>query len=122
MIRFLLAPLLLALAACATSSDPAPSPAFASERIGVEVVGSGPDVVLVPGLSSSPEEVGAGRGPGSGPELVARGVAEHGRGGTGLSLPSRPRRRLRRPAGGGQCLGCRRRAGGGGDRPLHPRG
>jgi len=55
MIRFLLALVLIPLAACATTPDPAPPPAFASERIGVEVVGSGPDVVLVPGLSSSPE-------------------------------------------------------------------
>jgi pimeloyl-ACP methyl ester carboxylesterase len=31
------------------------TPAFASERITVEVVGSGPDVVLIPGLSSSPD-------------------------------------------------------------------
>ena len=31
------------------------APAFASERIGVTVVGSGPDVVLVPGLTSSPD-------------------------------------------------------------------
>jgi pimeloyl-ACP methyl ester carboxylesterase len=31
------------------------TPAFASERISVEVVGSGPDVVLIPGLSSHPD-------------------------------------------------------------------
>ena len=31
------------------------TPAFASDRISVEVVGTGPDVVLIPGLSSSPE-------------------------------------------------------------------
>ena len=52
-------------AACATNSvqpDAAPvaaaaaaAPAFASERIGVTVHGTGPDVVLIPGLSSSPE-------------------------------------------------------------------
>ncbi|HEX8573270.1 MAG TPA: alpha/beta hydrolase [Allosphingosinicella sp.] len=61
MIRLILPFLLLPFAAaCATSSPsdepalPAP-PAFASERLSVEVVGSGPDVVLIPGLSSSPE-------------------------------------------------------------------
>jgi pimeloyl-ACP methyl ester carboxylesterase len=48
-------------AACATGSDSgapvavAAAPSFASERIGVTVRGSGPDVVLIPGLSSSPE-------------------------------------------------------------------
>lgn len=31
------------------------APAFASERISVAVVGNGPDVVLIPGLTSSPE-------------------------------------------------------------------
>lgn len=52
----------LALIGCAgaTSSDgpPMASPAvraFQSDRIDVTVVGEGPDVVLVPGLSSSPE-------------------------------------------------------------------
>jgi pimeloyl-ACP methyl ester carboxylesterase len=62
MIRSLLAALLLPLAAaCATAAPedeaalPAPPAAFASERLSVEVVGSGPDVVLIPGLSSSPE-------------------------------------------------------------------
>lgn len=59
MIRFLLALLLLPLVpACAAVTpepDPAPRAAFASERLSVEVVGSGPDVVLVPGLSSSPD-------------------------------------------------------------------
>ncbi|HEX8620598.1 MAG TPA: alpha/beta hydrolase [Allosphingosinicella sp.] len=49
MIRLLLALLLLPLAAAASAAP------FASDRISVEVVGSGPDVVLVPGLSSSPE-------------------------------------------------------------------
>ncbi|MFL6845347.1 MAG: alpha/beta fold hydrolase [Allosphingosinicella sp.] len=53
MIRFLLALLLIPLAACATAREPA-APAFASDRISVEVIGSGPDVVLIPGLSSSP--------------------------------------------------------------------
>jgi pimeloyl-ACP methyl ester carboxylesterase len=50
-------------AACATSSEPpaaasiaaVAAPTFASDRIGVTVRGSGPDVVLIPGLSSSPE-------------------------------------------------------------------
>ena len=52
-------------AACATNPE-APTaaagpvaavaaPAFASDRIGVTVRGSGPDVVLIPGLSSSPQ-------------------------------------------------------------------
>jgi pimeloyl-ACP methyl ester carboxylesterase len=49
MIRFLLAMLLLPLAAAASAAP------FASDRISVETIGSGPDVVLVPGLSSSPE-------------------------------------------------------------------
>jgi pimeloyl-ACP methyl ester carboxylesterase len=52
MIRFLLALLLLPLAAAAAAAPPAP---FASDRLSVEIVGSGPDVVLVPGLSSSPD-------------------------------------------------------------------
>jgi pimeloyl-ACP methyl ester carboxylesterase len=58
MIRFLTAAFLLPFAvACAAVTPPPPAvaPAFASERIGVSVVGEGPDVVLVPGLSSSPE-------------------------------------------------------------------
>jgi pimeloyl-ACP methyl ester carboxylesterase len=54
MIRLLLAFLLLPLAACATAREPA-APAFASDRLSVEVTGSGPDVVLIPGLSSSPQ-------------------------------------------------------------------
>lgn len=49
MIRLLLALLLLPLAAGAAAAP------FASDRIAVETVGSGPDVVLVPGLSSSRE-------------------------------------------------------------------
>jgi len=53
MLRFLALLLLVPLAAsCATT--PA-APAFASERIGVTVTGSGPDVVLIPGLSSHPD-------------------------------------------------------------------
>jgi pimeloyl-ACP methyl ester carboxylesterase len=53
MIRLLLAFLLLPLAAaCATVPERAP---FASDRIAVAVRGEGPDVVLIPGLSSSPE-------------------------------------------------------------------
>jgi pimeloyl-ACP methyl ester carboxylesterase len=57
MIRFLLALLLLVpLGACATAGarSPAARAPFASERIGVTVIGEGPDVVLIPGLSSSP--------------------------------------------------------------------
>lgn len=53
MFRFLALLMLVPLAACATMSAP-PPPAFASERIAVEVHGTGPDVVLIPGLSSSP--------------------------------------------------------------------
>jgi pimeloyl-ACP methyl ester carboxylesterase len=52
MIRFLLALLLLPLAASAGAK---PHAAFASDRISVETVGSGPDVILIPGLSSSPQ-------------------------------------------------------------------
>ncbi len=62
--RLLAALLVLPAAACATTA-PSPEagsagiesrrPAFASERLGVEVIGSGPDVVLIPGLSSSPD-------------------------------------------------------------------
>jgi len=53
MLRFLALLLLIPLAAsCATMPS---APAFASERIGVTVVGSGPDVVLIPGLSSHPD-------------------------------------------------------------------
>jgi pimeloyl-ACP methyl ester carboxylesterase len=48
----LLALMLLPFAAASASAQPAP--AFTSERIGVEVHGTGPDVVLIPGLSSSP--------------------------------------------------------------------
>jgi pimeloyl-ACP methyl ester carboxylesterase len=51
MIRLLLALLLLPLAAAA-AAKPA---AFASDRLSVEVTGSGPDVILIPGLSSSPQ-------------------------------------------------------------------
>jgi pimeloyl-ACP methyl ester carboxylesterase len=59
----LLAALPLAVAAPAFAQDAhaghaaqagTATPAFASNRITVEVVGSGPDVVLIPGLSSSP--------------------------------------------------------------------
>lgn len=42
-------------AAPAVQPDPGtPAPGFTSERIGVTVMGSGPDVVLIPGLSSTP--------------------------------------------------------------------
>lgn len=53
MLRFLILMMLPFAAACATT-DEAPS-AFASDRISVEVRGAGPDVVLIPGLSSSPD-------------------------------------------------------------------
>jgi pimeloyl-ACP methyl ester carboxylesterase len=53
MIRWLALLLLPIVAACATASSPAP--AFASDRISVQVQGSGPDVVLIPGLSSHPD-------------------------------------------------------------------
>ncbi len=52
MLRFLALLLLPLVAACATTGPAAP--AFTSDRIGVEVRGSGPDVVLIPGLSSHP--------------------------------------------------------------------
>jgi len=63
MIRFASEMILAPLAAVAAFASPAAAaapaeagrPAFASERIGVTVVGEGPDVVLIPGLSSSPE-------------------------------------------------------------------
>jgi pimeloyl-ACP methyl ester carboxylesterase len=61
MIRFLAPLILLPLAACATADGArqpeaaSVRPAFASERLSVEVVGSGPDVLLIPGLSSSPD-------------------------------------------------------------------
>ena len=54
MLRFLAFLLLPLVAACATAPPP-PPPAFTSERISVEVRGSGPDVVLIPGLSSHPQ-------------------------------------------------------------------
>jgi pimeloyl-ACP methyl ester carboxylesterase len=54
MLRLLALLLLVPLAACATMSAPPPPP-FASDRIGVTVTGSGPDVVLIPGLSSEPQ-------------------------------------------------------------------
>jgi len=61
MILRLLIAAVLPLAGCTAASPlvsasaEAPRPAFASERIGVTVRGEGPDVVLIPGLSSSPE-------------------------------------------------------------------
>ena len=63
MIRLLLASaaLCLPLAACATAAPDAPAASasaravFSSDRISVETVGQGPDVVLIPGLSSSPD-------------------------------------------------------------------
>lgn len=53
MLRFLALLLLPLAAACATTAEPVPS--FASDRISVQVQGSGPDVVLIPGLSSHPD-------------------------------------------------------------------
>lgn len=44
---------LLALAACATAPSAQRSAGFTSERISVVTRGSGPDVILIPGLSSS---------------------------------------------------------------------
>lgn len=57
MIRFLALLLLLPFAGAAAAEPPAAlvAPAFSSDRISVEIRGSGPDVVLIPGLSSSPE-------------------------------------------------------------------
>lgn len=57
MIRFLLALLLFpaAFAAAAAPDKAAKRPAFVSERLSVRTVGSGPDVVLIPGLTSSPD-------------------------------------------------------------------
>ena len=54
MLRFL-ALLLLAPLAASCATTPPPAPAFTSDRIGVTVVGSGPDVVLIPGLGSQPD-------------------------------------------------------------------
>ena len=45
---------LLAFLLVAFAAAPAAAQGFASDRISVEVRGSGPDVVLIPGLSSSP--------------------------------------------------------------------
>ena len=61
--KLLLAAAMLPGAACAagsatqqtTAAAQAPRAPFASERIGVTVRGSGPDVVLIPGLTSSPQ-------------------------------------------------------------------
>lgn len=52
MLQRLIALLLIPLFALA---QPAAAKDFASDRIAVTVVGSGPDVVLIPGLSSSPD-------------------------------------------------------------------
>ena len=51
----LLALLLLPLAAACATTAADPAPAFSSDRISVQVQGSGPDVVLIPGLSSHPD-------------------------------------------------------------------
>jgi pimeloyl-ACP methyl ester carboxylesterase len=55
MLRLLALLMLPFAAACATNGAPADSAsAFASDRISVETRGAGPDVVLIPGLSSHP--------------------------------------------------------------------
>ena len=77
MIRILALLMLFVAAAPAAAQAP-----FASERIGVAVRGSGPDVVLIPGLSSHPEVW----------DSTDRGAAR-------LPLPSGPRRGLRRHGG-----------------------
>ena len=53
MLRLLALLLLPLAAACATTAETAP--AFTSDRISVAVQGTGPDVVLIPGLSSHPD-------------------------------------------------------------------
>ena len=50
-----LIPLLTACAAPTGQFESAARPAFQSDRIEVMVVGTGPDVLLIPGLSSSPQ-------------------------------------------------------------------
>ncbi len=50
----LLLPLPTACAAASAPPDSVAMPIFHSDRIQVTVVGSGPDVILIPGLSSSP--------------------------------------------------------------------
>ena len=52
MMRLYACLMLLITAACAATPPPTP---FQSDRISVAVRGQGPDVVLIPGLSSSPE-------------------------------------------------------------------
>jgi pimeloyl-ACP methyl ester carboxylesterase len=55
MFRFLAFVMLAFAAAVPAAAQPAAAPAaFASERIAVTVEGSGPDVVLIPGLASEP--------------------------------------------------------------------
>ena len=55
MFRFLAFLMLAFAAAVPAAAQPAAAPAaFASDRIGVTVTGSGPDVVLIPGLGSEP--------------------------------------------------------------------
>lgn len=51
--RGLLIGALLALAACASAPEAPPQAAFSSDRISVVTRGSGRDVILIPGLSSS---------------------------------------------------------------------
>ena len=97
MFRFFSPSLMLAFAAAVPAAaqpgrpaDPARRAAFTSERIGVTVTGTGPDVVLIPGLSSEPAR-----------------LEQHDRGGARLSLPPDPRLGLRRPAGRRQCRRAR---------------
>jgi pimeloyl-ACP methyl ester carboxylesterase len=54
MLRLLALLIMIVTAAAPASARPA-RPGFTSDRISVEVTGSGPDVVLIPGLSSSPQ-------------------------------------------------------------------
>jgi pimeloyl-ACP methyl ester carboxylesterase len=54
MFRFLAFLMLAFAAAVPAAAQPAAAPGFTSDRIGVTVTGSGPDVVLVPGLGSEP--------------------------------------------------------------------
>jgi pimeloyl-ACP methyl ester carboxylesterase len=59
MTRLFLAALMISVssgvAAAPAQKAAAAMPAFASERLSVRALGSGPDVVLIPGLSSSPD-------------------------------------------------------------------
>jgi pimeloyl-ACP methyl ester carboxylesterase len=54
MFRFLAFVMLAFAAAIPAAAQPAAAPGFTSDRIAVTVTGSGPDVVLIPGLASEP--------------------------------------------------------------------